>query len=48
MDNPTLDEAAAAMHEMYEAYIRAGFTEDQALQLIKAAIHKAAEEDTRR
>ena len=48
MDNPTLDEAAAAMHEMYEAYIRAGFTEAQALELVKAAIHNAAAEDPRR
>lgn len=30
----TLDESAAALHEMYLSYMRAGFTRDQAMQLV--------------
>ncbi len=29
-----LDDAAIALHEMYEAYVRAGFTVEQAMELV--------------
>lgn len=32
----TLDEAAIATHELYAAYLRAGFNRDQALALVIA------------
>ena len=36
MDEPdTLDTAAVAMHEMMMAFLRAGFTPDQAFRLIE-------------
>lgn len=31
----SLDTAAIAMHELYESFVRAGFTPDQAFQLVK-------------
>lgn len=34
MEINTLDEAAAAMHEMYVSYLRAGFSKTQAFQLV--------------
>lgn len=38
-----LDTAAVGLHEMYESWVRAGFTEDQALALVghmlTAALH---------
>jgi hypothetical protein len=34
----TLDESAAALHEMYLSYLRAGFAEDQAMRLIIAVV----------
>ncbi|MFI0894882.1 hypothetical protein [Streptomyces sp. NPDC020983] len=36
-----LAEGAAQTHEMYEAYVRAGFTEDQAMQLTIAVLTTA-------
>ncbi len=33
-DVGTLDQAAIAIHEMYKSYVRAGFTEVQAMELI--------------
>lgn len=36
----TLDMGAAGVHEMFMSYVRAGFTETQALELIK--VHLAA------
>lgn len=38
----TLDEAAVACHEMFMAYVRAGFNEDQALRLVIAWVTKTA------
>lgn len=38
-DQPfTMRDGAIAMHEMYLSYVEAGFTEEQALELIKEAI----------
>lgn len=36
----TLDEAARALHELYLAYIKAGFTQSQALELCKAILQR--------
>lgn len=33
-DVSSLDEAAISLHEMYASLVRAGFTEEQAFQLI--------------
>ncbi|GAA4626909.1 hypothetical protein GCM10023196_037070 [Actinoallomurus vinaceus] len=33
-DFPAFTTAAIAMHEMFLAYLRAGFTEDQAIKLL--------------
>lgn len=33
-----MDEGAVAQHEMYLAWVQAGFTPDQALELVKAVI----------
>lgn len=44
MDNPLtqLAMAAAATHEMYEANVAAGFTPEQAMELVKHALELAA------
>ena len=36
----TLDEGAIFMHELFLAYLRAGFTEDQALRIITAMLRE--------
>ena len=47
-DEPlSLDEAAVAMHEMYLSYLRAGFTEHQAMELLKATLAKVSNEGTK-
>lgn len=33
-----VNEGAIAQHELYEAWVQAGFTPDQALELVKAII----------
>jgi hypothetical protein len=38
----TLDESAAALHEMFLAYQRAGFTTEQAMQLVVAVVTRIA------
>ncbi|MEU7431068.1 hypothetical protein AB0B07_09455 [Streptomyces sioyaensis] len=43
MDQPadpmtTLAEAATGLHELYESFIAAGFTRDEALEVIKAIV----------
>jgi hypothetical protein len=35
--------AAVAAHEIYTSYVKAGFTEAQALELVKACIKGGAE-----
>lgn len=37
-DFGTLDAAAVGIHEMYLAYVRAGFSPDQALTLVSVAL----------
>jgi len=39
----TLDEAAAGTHEMFSAYLRAGFTEEQAMRLLMQQLRLAHE-----
>ena len=39
----TMDEAAAGTHEMFMSYVRAGFTEDQALKLVMHNLRVAHE-----
>ncbi len=39
-ESPSLDTAAAAIHEMFLSYMRAGFMRSEALALVK--IHLAA------
>lgn len=34
--------AAAQLHELYKSYVAAGFTEEQALRLVIAALQTAA------
>lgn len=34
----TLDETAISIHELFSAYVRAGFSEEQAMRLIEAHI----------
>lgn len=34
----SIDETAIVVHEAYESFMRAGFTEAQALELVKAMI----------
>ncbi len=41
----SLDEAAVILHEMYSSYVRAGFTKDQALELIKEHVRNAGAEE---
>jgi len=38
----TLDESSVAMHEMYLSYLRAGFTEEQAMRIIIAIVTNVA------
>ena len=38
MPTPSLDTAAIALHEVFSSYVRAGFTESQALQLVSAQL----------
>jgi hypothetical protein len=33
-----MDESAIAQHEMYTAWVQAGFTPDQAMELVKTVI----------
>jgi hypothetical protein len=35
-----MDESAVAQHEMYMSWVRAGFTPDQALDLVKSVIRE--------
>lgn len=44
MENPltTLAMATAATHEMYDAYVQAGFTPEQAMEIVKHSIEVAA------
>lgn len=35
MEDQTLDEAAVVHHEIFLSHVRAGFTETQALELLK-------------
>ena len=39
---PTLDEEAASLHETYLSYLNAGFTVDQAMDLVKARLQHQA------
>ncbi len=39
-DATTLDESTVALNEVYESYVRAGFSADQALELIKVHLAK--------
>lgn len=39
----TLDETAIYYHEMYESFVRAGFSEDQALSIVVAAVTAAVQ-----
>lgn len=40
--NPmSLDQGAIATHEMFMAYVRAGFTEDQALRIILTYVRES-------
>lgn len=39
--NGQLDTAAISTHELYESYIRAGFSEDQSFELTKIAVRCA-------
>ena len=34
----TLAYAAAGLHELYDSYVRAGFTPEQAFELVKVAL----------
>lgn len=36
MSGGTLDDAAVGLHEMFQSFIRAGFTEDQAFRMVRA------------
>lgn len=38
----SLDEGAIAAHELFESFVRAGFTEEQAMQIVTAQIIAAA------
>lgn len=45
-DEPiSLDEAAVMLNELYESYVRAGFTEVQALDLVKELVSGARTEE---
>jgi hypothetical protein len=34
----TIDEGATGLHEIYQSYVRAGFTEEQAMDLLKHSL----------
>lgn len=40
----TLNEAAAAAHELYLSYVEAGFTEEQALTIVVGLLKNAQDE----
>lgn len=40
---PTLNESAIAAHELYLSFVSAGFTEDQALEMVTDIIIAGAE-----
>lgn len=39
----TIDEAAIATHEVFSAYVRAGFTREEALELVAQTIASSLE-----
>jgi hypothetical protein len=44
MTEGTLDEAAVGIHELFMAYVRAGFTRSEALELVKVQLNNITSE----